>query len=169
MELSLGFAMTGDKGTVTSTDQSHIRDRDVFKGLQIALAAACDKDVDLWITKMSGCRVRKYLADLRAFGGLGVNNLADEAIRDTKKRRKEYIRRARDHEQVHVRDRERVAVEEKPKTGDKSLEGMPPDVTGRRGLLIAQMLGRREARASESINERALRMGWRHRSVSAGS
>lgn len=34
--------------------------------------------------------------------------------------------------------------------------------------LLAEMLGKREARAAETVTERALAMGWRNRSVSAG-
>jgi hypothetical protein len=38
---------------------------------------------------MPGCQVRKFLADLRAFEGLGVNALAEQAKLTAKKRREE--------------------------------------------------------------------------------
>jgi hypothetical protein len=92
---SLGFATTSESRTTTSTGYSDICDKDVFKGLQIALAAACNKDLGLWIMKMSGCRVRRFLADLRALEGLGVNTLANQGKETAMKRRKERDQRTR--------------------------------------------------------------------------
>lgn len=162
----LGLATTSDTPTMISTDHSTIRDKDVLKGLQITLAAACDESVDSWITKTSGYQVRKFLADLSAFEGLGVDNLVDKAMRTAKKRRKEY-NRTRENEHVHVHDLETMPLKEVPKKKERKEGGMAT-YSGRRGLLIAEMLRRRDMRAGESVNERALRMGWRHRSVSAG-
>jgi hypothetical protein len=165
----LGFATTSGSRTTISTDYSDIRDKDVFKGLQIALAAACNKDLDSWIMKMSGCRVRRFLADLRAFEGLGVNTLADQAKRTAKKRREERDQRTKGHKYGYVQDHELAGVQERPKRRERKTGDMATaDATARRGLLVAQMLGKREARADETVRERALAMGWRNRSVSAG-
>jgi hypothetical protein len=165
---SLGFATTSDSRTATTTDYSDIRDKDVFKGLQIALAAACNKDLDLWITKMSGCRVRGFLADLRAFEGLGVNTLADQAVRTAEKRRQEHNQWMRGHKYGYAQDCEGGLVQEKSKDRKGKRRPVRADDRGRLGLLIAEMLGNRDSRAGETVRERALAMGWRNRSVSAG-
>jgi hypothetical protein len=68
-----------------------ITDKQVFKGLHVVTAAACDEDVDKWIEEITGSGVRKFLADLSRFEGLGVNSLADVARRAAKQR-KEKIR-----------------------------------------------------------------------------
>lgn len=62
-------------------------DKDVFRGLHVATAAACDEDVDKYIEEIVGCGVRRFLADLSAFDGLGVNSLAAVARRAAKQRR----------------------------------------------------------------------------------
>jgi hypothetical protein len=77
-----------------------ITDKQVFKGLHVATAAACDEDVDKWIEEITGCGVRKFLADLSRFEGLGVNTLADVARRAARQRREkvrawEVVREAR--------------------------------------------------------------------------
>lgn len=164
----LGFEATSESGTTISADYSDIRDKDVFKGLQIALAAACNKDLDLWIAKMSGCRVRRFLADLRGFEGLGVNALADQAKRTAKKRREERDQRIRGHKYGYVQNHEIAPPQEESKDKHRKARAPVADVSGRRGLLVAQMLGQREARAGETVRERALVMGWRNRSISAG-
>lgn len=66
---------------------SKVSDKDVFLGLHVATAAACDEDVDMWIEEITGSGVRKFLADLSAFDGLGVNALATVAKRAAKQRR----------------------------------------------------------------------------------
>jgi len=64
-----------------------ISDRAVFRGLHVATAAACDEDVDKWIEEITGTGVRRFLADLNAFEGLGFNTLAAVARRAAKQRR----------------------------------------------------------------------------------
>lgn len=164
---SLGFATTSETQTKTSTEYSHILDNDVFKGLQVALAAACNKDLDLWIMKVSGCRVRRFLADLRAFEGLGVNALTIQAKQTAKKRTEEHSQRMRDHKCGEVQGHGMEDVQEKPNDTNEKSRPIRAGDSGRRGLLVAQMLGRRESRAGETVRERALAMGWRDRSVSA--
>jgi hypothetical protein len=70
----------------TSAD-SKLNDKDIFRGLHVATAAACDEDVDKWIEEIMGCGVRRFLADLSAFEGLGTNALATVARRAAKQRR----------------------------------------------------------------------------------
>jgi hypothetical protein len=81
-------------------DPGKITDKQVFKGLHVASAAAYDEDVDKWIEEITGCGVRKFLADLSRFEGLGVNTLADVAKRAARQRREklrvwETVREAR--------------------------------------------------------------------------
>ena len=68
-----------------------ITDKRVFKGLHVATAAACDEDVDKWIEEITGCGVRKFLADLSRFEGLGVNTLAD-VTKSAARQRRERVR-----------------------------------------------------------------------------
>ncbi len=164
---SLGFAAENETQTTSSTNYSDIRDKDVFKGLQIALAAACNKDLDLWIMKMSGCQVRRFLANLRAFEGLGVNTLADQAKR-TAKRRQERDQRMSGHKHGNLQGHEMAPIRQESMERNEKKRPVKSDDSGRRGLLLAQMLGNRDTRADETIRERALAMGWRNRSVSAG-
>lgn len=44
-----------------------INDRDVLLGLKMAICAACDEDLDAWIRSKTGLRLRRFLADLKAF------------------------------------------------------------------------------------------------------
>lgn len=44
-----------------------IDDRDVLLGLKMAICAACDEDLDAWIRSKTGLRLRRFLADLKAF------------------------------------------------------------------------------------------------------
>ncbi|KAL0938762.1 uncharacterized protein CTRU02_205372 [Colletotrichum truncatum] len=55
----------------TELDDRKIDDRDVLRGLNIAISAACNEDVDAWIRQRTGVRIRRFLADLRAFETLG--------------------------------------------------------------------------------------------------
>jgi hypothetical protein len=92
-----------EESTVTTAlSVSEVSDRDVFKGLQVAIAAACDKDVDAWIKEMSGHSVRRFLADLRAFKALGVDALADVALKTAQKKRRDF-KRARNAHGMDVR------------------------------------------------------------------
>ncbi|CZS94360.1 uncharacterized protein RAG0_04382 [Rhynchosporium agropyri] len=75
-----------------STDSCSLRsagfdDKQVFKGLHVATAAACDEDVDKWIEEITGSSARKFLSALSAFNGLGSNTLAGVARRAAKQRR----------------------------------------------------------------------------------
>ena len=78
--------------TTSSTltrDDASISNRAVFRGLHVATAAACDEDMAKWIEEITGTGVRRFLADLSAFDGLGINTLAGVARRAAKQRRGE--------------------------------------------------------------------------------
>ena len=55
--------------TVDHEDRD-INDRDVLKGLKVAISAACDEDLDAWIRSRTGLRLRRFLADLKTFENL---------------------------------------------------------------------------------------------------
>lgn len=44
-----------------------IDDRDILLGLKMAICAACDENLDAWICDKTGLRLRRFLADLKAF------------------------------------------------------------------------------------------------------
>lgn len=48
----------------------NIEDRDVLLGLKMAICAACDEDLDAWIRTKTGLRLRRFLADLKAFDSI---------------------------------------------------------------------------------------------------
>lgn len=64
-----------------------LNEKQVFKGLNVATAAACDEDIDKWIEEVTGSSARKFLSSLSAFDGLGVNTLSGVARRAAKQRR----------------------------------------------------------------------------------
>ncbi|KKY29830.1 hypothetical protein UCDDA912_g10240 [Diaporthe ampelina] len=47
-----------------------IDDRDILLGLKMAICAACDENLDAWIRDRTGLRLRRFLADLKAFDAL---------------------------------------------------------------------------------------------------
>ncbi|KAG8164769.1 hypothetical protein KVR01_005044 [Diaporthe batatas] len=57
--------------SVTNESAAHldrdIDDRDILLGLKMAICAACDEDLDAWIRDRTGLRLRRFLADLKAF------------------------------------------------------------------------------------------------------
>jgi hypothetical protein len=61
----------------------------IFDGLQVATAAACDKDLDTWLTEVNGTGVRHFLANLSKFEPLGVNALSNVAKRAARDRREQ--------------------------------------------------------------------------------
>ena len=78
----------------TSLDSSpsypeQVTDKQVFRGLHVATAAACDEDVDKWIQEITGTSTRNFLATLSAFDGLGMNALAGVAKRAARQRREQ--------------------------------------------------------------------------------
>lgn len=70
-----------------AANPGEVNDKEVFKGLHVATAAACDEDIDKWIEEITGSSARKFLAALSNFDGLGVNTLSSVARRAAKQRR----------------------------------------------------------------------------------
>lgn len=70
----------------TPSADPRLNDKDVYRGLHVATAAACDEAVDKWIEEATGHKVRRFLVDLSAFDGLGVNPLATKAKQTAKRR-----------------------------------------------------------------------------------
>jgi len=58
-----------EKQTIPHQDDD-IPDRDVLKGLKLAVSAACDENLDFWIRQKTGLRLRRFLADLKTFEDL---------------------------------------------------------------------------------------------------
>ena len=166
-------------------DESGISDRTVFRGLHVATAAACDEDVAKWIEEITGIEIRKFLADLSAFDGLGFNTLAGVARRAAKQRRGELRawekvreRRLEEREldagcdgwaeedvgqQGPCKDRKMVFV-----AGDKTVSLRDEKSVKERSEgeeLDGSMKPARECRIRENLTERAVRMGWRERSL----
>ncbi|KAK0100295.1 hypothetical protein ONS96_007576 [Cadophora gregata f. sp. sojae] len=190
----LAFAST------TSTDScsvktGEINEKQVFKGLHVATAAACDEDVDKWIEEITGSSARRFLSALSAFDGLGVNTLAGVARRAAKQRRDklnawEALREKRmaEHDpkpRCELEDCDGVEYmlgdqdiglgskcAQKNSFGDR--DGGDEYMAYDQGVkkqcdeLKNSMLKRRECKGSEGIKERAVRMGWRDRSISGG-
>ena len=152
-------------------------DKRVFKGLHVATAAAGDEDVDKWIEEIIGTSPRKFLADLSVFEGLGVITLAGVAKRAARHRRNE----VRGWERVRER---RLGLED-TKLGDDrvglgmdrkmglvaadesfNLQRLREEKKTEGEALIRQMMRMRDKGKQEGIRERAVEMGWSHRSVS---
>ena len=178
-------------------DTSKIPDKEVFRGLHVATAAACDEDVDKWIEEITGSGVRRFLADLSAFDGLGFNSLAAVARSAAKQRRGE-LRAWERIRETRLRDRDGemyqgqgceevsyVIVPERDRC-DRDADGMlglvacdqPVRLRRRekeaakepsREELVEEMGHKRDCKDQEDIKERAVGMGWRERSVSGGA
>lgn len=160
----------------------------------MATAAACDEDVDKWIEEITGSSARKFLSALSAFDGLGANTLVDVARRAAKQRR-EKVRAWEAIREKRVTDKEgrpRCGIEkcsgEEYAVGDQEVskgsgyaqESISREDVGEdyvvhdqgvikgREELTRSMLNRRECKESEGVRGRALKMGWRERSVSEG-
>ncbi|XXG94939.1 hypothetical protein Hte_001198 [Hypoxylon texense] len=61
-------AAVNDTDVFFDYDDADINDRDVIKGLQVAIRAAADDRYDALIRDKTGLRIRRFLADLRAVG-----------------------------------------------------------------------------------------------------
>lgn len=74
-------------------DDRHIDDRAVLRGLHIAISAACDEEVDAWIRKETGVRIRRFLADLKAFEVLADRDRPLEPREDGARARRAHLRK----------------------------------------------------------------------------
>ncbi|TGJ82592.1 hypothetical protein E0Z10_g6182 [Xylaria hypoxylon] len=77
-------------------DDADIEDRDVIKGLQVAIHAAADDLYDGYIRHKTGLRIRRFLADLKSF-----EDISELSPRDQRAREK----RAKSRKLEGVRDR----------------------------------------------------------------
>ncbi|KAG4219212.1 hypothetical protein PC116_g32308, partial [Phytophthora cactorum] len=59
-----------------------INDRDVIRGLQVAIHAAADNMYDALIREKTGLRIRRFLADLRAVGEMQDENPAGQRAKE---------------------------------------------------------------------------------------
>lgn len=174
-----------------------ISDRAVFRGLHVATAAACDEDVAKWIEEITGTGIRRFLADLSAFDGLGFNTLAGVARKAAKQRREEVrawekIRERRLQErdgdddwedfvveENHVHCEGCVGKEERRNQGgcnerkmgfeaaDETIDLREKSISERsREEVLDWMIKAKGCRSREGLRERAVRMGWRDKSVS---
>jgi hypothetical protein len=70
-------SLSAQDETVDHEDRD-ISDQDVLKGLRMAISAACDQDLDVWLRGKTGLRLRRFLADLKTFKNLGEEDWLPE-------------------------------------------------------------------------------------------
>ncbi|KAI1750896.1 hypothetical protein F4782DRAFT_227422 [Xylaria castorea] len=63
-------------------DDADIEDRDVIKGLQVAIHAAADDLYDGYIRHKTGLRIRRFLADLKSFEDISELGSKDQRARE---------------------------------------------------------------------------------------
>ncbi|KAI0435592.1 hypothetical protein F4803DRAFT_305532 [Xylaria telfairii] len=63
-------------------DDADIEDRDVIKGLQVAIHAAADDLYDGYIRHKTGLRIRRFLADLKSFEDISDLGSTDQRARE---------------------------------------------------------------------------------------
>ncbi|KAI1075703.1 hypothetical protein F5B20DRAFT_585069 [Whalleya microplaca] len=62
-------------------DDGDINDRDVIKGLQVAIHAAADNFYDAWVRDKTGLRIRQFLSDLKSVEDMHHANTGDQRAR----------------------------------------------------------------------------------------
>ncbi|KAI8635504.1 hypothetical protein F5Y19DRAFT_469377 [Xylariaceae sp. FL1651] len=77
-------------------DDADIEDRDVIKGLQVAIHAAADDLYDGYIRHKTGLRIRRFLADLKSFDIVNELSTPDQPARQ---------KRAESRRLQHIQDR----------------------------------------------------------------
>lgn len=80
-----------DLDVFSETDDAAINDRDVLRGLQVAVKAAADDMYDALIRNKTGLRIRRFLADLKSVDIIDAELATDHSHRQrrTEKRRSE--------------------------------------------------------------------------------
>ncbi|KAJ8125710.1 hypothetical protein O1611_g7928 [Lasiodiplodia mahajangana] len=63
-------------------DDANIEDRDVIKGLQVAIHAAADDLYDGYIRHKTGLRIRRFLADLKSFEDISELSSTEQRARE---------------------------------------------------------------------------------------
>lgn len=79
-----------------------IDDRDILLGLKMAICAACDEDLDAWIREKTGLRLRRFLADLKAFDAVSKDRKSPVSQAPSRK-----VRRTRNETRRLNAERER--------------------------------------------------------------
>ncbi|KAI1194187.1 hypothetical protein F5X97DRAFT_338068 [Nemania serpens] len=67
-------------------DDADIQDRDVIKGLQVAIHAAADDLYDGYIRHKTGLRIRRFLADLKSFEDISELGSTEQRAREKRAR-----------------------------------------------------------------------------------
>jgi hypothetical protein len=101
--------------TVDRQDRD-INDRDVLKGLKLAVSAACDENLDFWIRQKTGLRLRRFLADLKTFEDLEspkVESVDDNTV--DKKKGPKTGRDGADEEEAGLGDNEADPDDDHPR------------------------------------------------------
>lgn len=88
-----------------------IDDRDILLGLKMAICAACDENLDAWICDKTGLRLRRFLADLKAFDAVSKDRKPSAAQAPRRQ-----VRRTRDETRRLNAERERRRQSMKSKT-----------------------------------------------------
>ncbi|KAI0404859.1 hypothetical protein F4802DRAFT_615273 [Xylaria palmicola] len=80
-------------------DDADIEDRDVIKGLQVAIHAAADDLYDGYIRHKTGLRIRRFLADLKSFEEASQFDSTDQRAREKRaeSRKREGARSRKEH------------------------------------------------------------------------
>ncbi|KAI0555573.1 hypothetical protein F4679DRAFT_176084 [Xylaria curta] len=78
-------------------DDANIEDRDVIKGLQVAIHAAADDLYDGYIRHKTGLRIRRFLADLKSFEDISDLGSPDQRAREKRAKSRKLEGRDRNH------------------------------------------------------------------------
>jgi len=62
----------------------------------MAISAACDEELDAWIRSKTGLRLRRFLADLKAFEDIGEERKTEAGRNSQSMRKKGTEEKARD-------------------------------------------------------------------------
>lgn len=103
-----------------------INDRDILLGLKMAIYAACDEDLDAWICSKTGLRLRRFLADLKAFNSVSQDRRTSQLLPMSRR-----IRRNGKESRRLQADRQRKKRDSKPWSpcfgGDGQGSSVEPD------------------------------------------
>ncbi|KAH8788317.1 hypothetical protein F5883DRAFT_514057 [Diaporthe sp. PMI_573] len=109
-----GQVPTSDTNESAAHLDRDIDDRDVLLGLKMAICAACDEDLDAWIRDRTGLRLRRFLADLKAFEAVSK----DRKPRAPKAPRREVRRTTNETRRLNAeRERRRQSIKSRALKG----------------------------------------------------
>ncbi|TAQ88424.1 hypothetical protein B7494_g3284 [Chlorociboria aeruginascens] len=151
--------------TCAHQGKTNITDKDVSQGLHVATAAAYDEDVDKWVEEVTGYGVRRLLADLSVFDGLGINSLAGVAKKTAMKRKVELKAWEKLREEGCCVDKCDERAEE-AHAGDDSKDNKAVRESEK---VINGMVKMKMDKEAKGMRDRAVKMGWMSRSLSSGA